>query len=40
MTSVMHMTTATSGYADCLEAIHGRLSARESRLFGIAVLMI
>lgn len=40
MTSAMHMTAATSGYADCLEAIHSRLAARESRLFGIAVLMV
>jgi EAL domain-containing protein (putative c-di-GMP-specific phosphodiesterase class I)/GGDEF domain-containing protein len=40
------MTTATatpagsSGYADCLEAIHARLSAREAKLFGIAVIVV
>lgn len=34
------MTTGTNGYADCLEAIHSRLAARESRLYGIAVLMV
>jgi len=40
MTSVMPITTGHIGYADCLEAIHSRLAARESRLFGIAVLMV
>ncbi len=31
---------ATSSYADCLEAIRDRLAARESRLYGIAVLVV
>jgi len=40
------MTTATatpagsSGYADCLEAIHARLAAREAKLYGIAVIVV
>ena len=40
------MTTATatpagsSGYADCLEAIHARLTAREAKLYGIAVIVV
>jgi len=40
MTSVMPVSAANNGYADCLEAVHTRLEARESRLFGIAVLMV
>ncbi len=40
MTSAMPITTGTNGYAECLEAIHSRLLARESRLYGIAVLMV
>ncbi len=40
MTSAMPMPAVNNGYADCLEAIHSRLAARESRLYGIAVLMV
>ena len=45
-TSIDAMTTATatpagsSGYADCLEAIHARLTAREAKLYGIAVIVV
>ena len=31
---------ASSAYADCLEAIHARLAAREAKLYGIAVLIV
>ena len=34
------LTAPSSGYTDCLEAIRGRLAARESRLYGIAVLVV
>ena len=37
MTSALPMSAVNNGYADCLEAVHTRLAARESRLFGIAV---
>lgn len=40
MTSAMPLMTGHIGYADCLEAVHSRLAARESRLYGIAVLMV
>jgi diguanylate cyclase (GGDEF)-like protein len=40
MTSALPMSAVNNGYADCLEAVHTRLAARESRLFGIAVLMV
>ncbi len=40
MTSAMPVPDASSNYADCLAAIRMRLSARESRLFGIAVLVV
>lgn len=40
MHSAMPMTTGNSGYADCLEAIQSRLAARESRIYGIAVLVV
>jgi len=33
------VATGTSGYADCLEAIRARLTAREAKLYGIAVLV-
>lgn len=38
--SATPIATGTSSYADCLEAIRTRLAARESRLFGIAVLVV
>ena len=34
------ITAPSSGYTDCLEAIRSRLAARESRLYGIAVLVV
>jgi diguanylate cyclase (GGDEF)-like protein len=40
MTNPAPIPAATSHYADCLEAIRDRLAARESRLFGIAVLVV
>ncbi|MDP9199375.1 MAG: GGDEF domain-containing phosphodiesterase [Pseudomonadota bacterium] len=40
MTNPAPIPAATSNYADCLEAIRDRLAARESRLFGIAVLVV
>jgi predicted signal transduction protein with EAL and GGDEF domain len=40
MTNPAPIPAATSSYADCLEAIRDRLAARESRLFGIAVLVV
>lgn len=40
MNSATPMSAGNNGYADCLEAVHSRLAARESRLFGIAVLMV
>jgi diguanylate cyclase (GGDEF)-like protein len=40
MTSALPMSAVNNGYADCLEAVHTRLAARESRLFGIAVLVV
>jgi len=36
----MPLPAVNNGYADCLEAVHSRLAARESRLFGIAVLLV
>jgi diguanylate cyclase (GGDEF)-like protein len=39
MNSAMPMSAGNNGYADCLEAVHTRLAARESRLYGIAVLI-
>ncbi len=40
MNRALTIPAGTNGYADCLEAIHCRLAARESRLFGIAVLLV
>jgi diguanylate cyclase (GGDEF)-like protein len=40
MTNPAPIAAVTSSYADCLEAIRDRLAARESRLFGIAVLVV
>ncbi len=40
MNSAQPISAGSNGYADCLEAIHSRLAARESRLYGIAVLMV
>jgi diguanylate cyclase (GGDEF)-like protein len=40
MTNTAPIPAATSSYEDCLEAIRTRLAARESRLFGIAVLVV
>jgi hypothetical protein len=40
MTNPAAIPAPTSNYADCLEAIRDRLAARESRLFGIAVLVV
>src|SRR5512134_866479 len=40
MNSATPMSAVSNGYADCLEAVHSRLAARESRLFGIAVLIV
>lgn len=36
----MPQTAVASSYPDCIEAIRSRLAARESRLFGIAVLVV
>src|ERR1700752_3223872 len=38
--SAMPQPVTGSQYPDCIEAIRTRLSARESRLFGIAVLVV
>ncbi len=40
MMSATPVPVGTSGYAHCLEAIRSRLALRESRLFGIAVLLV
>ncbi len=40
MNTAIPNLTGTDSYADCLEAIRSRLAARESRLFGIAVLVV
>jgi predicted signal transduction protein with EAL and GGDEF domain len=40
MSTALSMPAGSSAYADCLEAIRGRLAAREARLYGIAVLVV
>ena len=40
MTTALQMPGGTSSYADCLEAIHARLAAREAKLFGIAIIVV
>jgi diguanylate cyclase (GGDEF)-like protein len=40
MSNTAPIPAPTSSYADCLEAIRNRLAARETRLFGIAVLVV
>ena len=40
MTKATVTPAGSSGYADCLEAIHARLTAREAKLYGIAVIVV
>ncbi len=40
MMNPAQISAASSSYTDCLEAIRSRLAARESRLYGIAVLVV
>lgn len=40
MSTALPQPAGSIGYTDCLEAIRGRLAARGSRLFGIAVLVV
>ena len=40
MNTAMQAPPQASGYADCLEAVHARLTAREAKLYGIAVIVV
>jgi predicted signal transduction protein with EAL and GGDEF domain len=40
MRTALSKNPGSSAYADCLEAIHARLAAREARLYGIAVMVV
>jgi diguanylate cyclase (GGDEF)-like protein len=40
MSNLLPILAGTDAYTDCLEAIRSRLAARESKLYGIAVLVV
>ena len=40
MNIAIQSPVGTSSYSDCLEAIRGRIAARESKLYDVAVLMV
>lgn len=40
MSTALQLQAGGSGYVDCLEAVRTRLSAREARLYGIAVVVV